>query len=177
MPRSSAIRAILRQSGQVACQRSGTNVAVRAEEQFAPNRPIFKVFLLYISMRWDIDPGSVRAARAAFGTASDSLSSNSVRFCAKARPLSMIARGTTRHDHPILGAWRLDRRRAPQATARRLEDYPGGGKPATRQTASRRTPKRTFPRLIRFVQNPIESITDKEMRFSLSVRRWRLCPR
>ena len=38
----------------------------------------------------------------------------------------MIARGTTRHDHPILGAWRLDRRRAPQATARRLEDYPGG---------------------------------------------------
>jgi hypothetical protein len=43
--------------------------------------------------------------------------------------LSMIARGTTRHDHPILGAWRLDRRRAPQAAARRLEDYPGAGSP------------------------------------------------
>src|SRR6476469_1534890 len=128
MPRSSAMRAILRQSGQVACQRSGTSVAVRAEEQFAPNRPIFKVFLLYISMRWDIDPGSVRAARAAFGTASDSLSSHSVRFCAKARSLSMIAR-TTRHDHPILGAWRLDRRRAHQAAARRLEDYPGAESP------------------------------------------------
>src|SRR4051794_35566 len=91
MPRSSAIRAILRQSGQVACQRSGTNVAVRAEEQFAPNRPIFKVLLLYISMRWDIDPGSVGEAMAAFCTASGSQSSRSVRFCAKARPLSMTA--------------------------------------------------------------------------------------
>src|ERR1041385_5306480 len=63
MPHSSAMRAILRQSGQVACQRSGTNVAVRAEEQFAPNRPIFKAFLLYISTRWDIDPGSIGEAR------------------------------------------------------------------------------------------------------------------
>ena len=92
MPRSSAMRAILRQSGQVACQRSGTNVAVRAEEQFAPNRPIFKAFLLYISTRWDIDPGSIGEAMVASCTASDSLSSRSVRFCAKAGPLSMIAR-------------------------------------------------------------------------------------
>src|SRR4051812_9915427 len=127
MPRSSAIRAILRQSGQVACQRSGTNVAVRAEEQFAPNRPIFKVFLLYISMRWDIDPGSVRAARAAFGTASDSLF---FPFCPILREGSSLVDDCT--------------------------------------TASRRTPKRTFPRLIRFVQNPIESITDKEMRLTMA---------
>src|SRR4051794_16724692 len=91
MPRSSAIRAILRQSGQVACQRSGTKVAVRAEEQFAPNRPIFKALLLYISTRWDIDPGSVGEAMTAFCTASGSQSSHSVRFCAKARPLSMTA--------------------------------------------------------------------------------------
>src|SRR5437868_11433524 len=98
MPRSSAMRAALRQSGQVACQRSGTSVAVRAEEQFAPNRPIFKAFLLYISTRWDIDPGSVGAARAAFGMAS--LPSRSAQFCAKARALSMMARGTTRDGQP-----------------------------------------------------------------------------
>src|SRR3954464_15084516 len=110
MPASSAMRAILRQSGQVASHRSGTSVAVRADEQFAPNRPIFKAFLLYISTRWDIDPGSIGEAMAASCTASDSLSSRSVRFCAKAGHLSMIARRTTRHDHPIMGAWRLDRR-------------------------------------------------------------------
>jgi len=50
---------------------------------------------------------------AASCTASDSLSFRSVRSCAKARALSMMARGTTRHDHPIIGAWLLDRRRTP----------------------------------------------------------------
>src|SRR5215469_12920565 len=65
MQASSAMRAILRQSGQVASQRSGTSVAVRADEQFAPNRPIFRAFLLYIWTRWNIDPGSMGVATAA----------------------------------------------------------------------------------------------------------------
>jgi hypothetical protein len=41
----------LRQSGQLASQRSGTNVAVRADEQFAPKNPIFNALALCISRR------------------------------------------------------------------------------------------------------------------------------
>ena len=51
MPASSAMRAIFRQSGQVASQRSGAKVAVRADEQLAPNRPIFSALPLYIESR------------------------------------------------------------------------------------------------------------------------------
>ena len=40
------MRAICRQSGQLASQRSGTSVAVRADEQFAPNKPIFNALAL-----------------------------------------------------------------------------------------------------------------------------------
>jgi hypothetical protein len=50
------MRASLRQSGQLASQRSGTNVAVRADEQFAPNKPIFNALALYISRRFRDDP-------------------------------------------------------------------------------------------------------------------------
>jgi len=51
MPASSAMRAIFRQSGQVASQRSGTKVAVRADEQLAPNKPILSALALCISSR------------------------------------------------------------------------------------------------------------------------------
>jgi hypothetical protein len=50
------MRASLRQSGQLASQRSGTNVAVRADEQFAPNKPIFNALALCISRRLRNDP-------------------------------------------------------------------------------------------------------------------------
>src|SRR5271170_25736 len=56
MPASSAMRAILRQSGQLASQRSGTSVGVRADEQFAPNKPTFSPLALCISTRWRSDP-------------------------------------------------------------------------------------------------------------------------
>src|ERR1700761_7823316 len=70
MPAASAMRAIARQSGQVASQRSGTSVAVRADEQLAPNRPIFRTFWLYISTRWGIDPGAMGVATAVSGMGS-----------------------------------------------------------------------------------------------------------
>src|SRR5215831_15575087 len=56
IPASSARRASARQSGQLADQRSGTVVAVREPEQFAPNTPIFSVLALYIATRSRIDP-------------------------------------------------------------------------------------------------------------------------
>src|SRR5579864_9482342 len=60
IPVSSAMRASRRQSGQLADQRSGTVVADRPEEQFAPNRPIFSALPLYIARRSDMD--DVRAS-------------------------------------------------------------------------------------------------------------------
>src|SRR5271154_1019732 len=50
-PASSASRASARQSGQLADQRSGTLVADRPDEQFAPKRPIFKALPLYMASR------------------------------------------------------------------------------------------------------------------------------
>src|SRR3954469_8946255 len=59
MPASSAILASARQSGQLAVQRSGTVVAVREDEQFAPNTPILSALELYMAMRSGIAPGVV----------------------------------------------------------------------------------------------------------------------
>src|SRR5215470_17461110 len=59
IPASSARRASARQSGQLADQRSGTVVAVREDEQFAPNTPIFSVLALCIATRSRIDPARV----------------------------------------------------------------------------------------------------------------------
>jgi hypothetical protein len=56
------MRASARQSGQLADQRSGTLVAERPDEQFAPNTPIFSAFPLYMAKRWCIAP--VRASKA-----------------------------------------------------------------------------------------------------------------
>src|SRR5262245_53884399 len=73
MPAASAMRASARQSGQLADQRSGTFVAVRLDEQFAPNMPIFSTLPLYMAMRSGSD--AVRA---------DNVSSNAVieiRLC------------------------------------------------------------------------------------------------
>jgi hypothetical protein len=56
MPAASAMRARRRQSGQLADQRSGTVVAERPDEQFAPNTPIFSAFALYMATRSPIDP-------------------------------------------------------------------------------------------------------------------------
>ena len=55
MPASSAMRASARQSGQLADQRSGTVVAVRDDEQLAPNMPILSALALYMAMRSRID--------------------------------------------------------------------------------------------------------------------------
>src|SRR5258708_24510219 len=60
-PASSAMRASCRQSGQLADQRSGTLVAERPDEQFAPKMPIFSALLLYMAMRSRID--AVRASK------------------------------------------------------------------------------------------------------------------
>src|SRR5438552_6398180 len=63
MPARSAMRPSARQSGQLADQRSGTGVAVRDDEQFAPNTPILSALALYMAMRSRIDPvrvGNVR---------------------------------------------------------------------------------------------------------------------
>src|SRR6266849_2843956 len=62
IPASSAMRASRRQSGQLADQRSGTLVAARPDEQFAPKMPIFSALALYMAMRSRIDP--VRADKA-----------------------------------------------------------------------------------------------------------------
>src|ERR1700692_2331121 len=59
MPASSAIFPSARQSGQLAVQRSGTVVAVREDEQFAPNTPILSVLALYMAMRSGSAPGVV----------------------------------------------------------------------------------------------------------------------
>src|SRR5258708_28514531 len=58
-PASSAMRGSRRQSGQLADQRSGTLVAERPDEQFAPKTPIFSALALYMAMRSCID--AVRA--------------------------------------------------------------------------------------------------------------------
>jgi hypothetical protein len=60
--RASAMRARRRQSGQLADQRSGTQVAERPDEQFAPNTPILSALALYIAMRSSIE--AVRASMA-----------------------------------------------------------------------------------------------------------------
>src|SRR5262245_37774569 len=62
IPRSSARRASARQSGQLADHRSGTLVAERPDEQFAPNTPIFSALPLYMAMRSASAP--VRASTA-----------------------------------------------------------------------------------------------------------------
>src|SRR5271169_1026499 len=49
-PASSAMSASLRQSGQLADQRSGTVVADRPDEQLAPNRPILSALPLYMAI-------------------------------------------------------------------------------------------------------------------------------
>src|ERR1700737_3024210 len=54
MPASSAMRASSRQSGQLADQRSGTLVAERPDEQFAPKIPILSALALYMAMRSSI---------------------------------------------------------------------------------------------------------------------------
>src|SRR5882724_11314147 len=51
MSASSASFASLRQSGQLADQRSGTLVAERPDEQLAPNKPILNAWALYIAER------------------------------------------------------------------------------------------------------------------------------
>src|SRR5215813_8492323 len=56
IPAASAMRARRRQSAQLASQRSGTLVAERPEEQFAPNTPTLSVFALYMPRRSRIDP-------------------------------------------------------------------------------------------------------------------------
>src|ERR1700737_712404 len=58
-PAASAMRARRRQSGQLADQRSGTLVAERPDEQFAPKTPILSALALYMAMRSCID--AVRA--------------------------------------------------------------------------------------------------------------------
>ena len=55
MPAASAMRAIARQSAQLADQRSGTLVAERPDEQLAPNRPILSALPLCIARRSRID--------------------------------------------------------------------------------------------------------------------------
>src|SRR5262245_33394777 len=59
MPAVSARRASLRQSGQLADQRSGTLVAERPDEQLAPNSPTLSALPLYMAMRSCMD--AVRA--------------------------------------------------------------------------------------------------------------------
>src|ERR1700737_3638473 len=54
MPAASAMRARRRQSGQLADQRSGTLVAERPDEQFAPKIPILSALALYMAMRSSI---------------------------------------------------------------------------------------------------------------------------
>src|SRR5579885_1461047 len=49
-PAASASLASARQSGQLADQRSGTFVAVRPDEQLAPNSPIFSALPLYMAI-------------------------------------------------------------------------------------------------------------------------------
>src|SRR5690348_2511474 len=49
------MRASRRLSAQEPDQRSGTRVTARPDEQFAPNRPIFSAFSLYIAMRERMD--------------------------------------------------------------------------------------------------------------------------
>src|SRR6185503_10884365 len=51
MPQASACFAISRQSAQLADHRSGTLVADRPDEQFAPNRPSLSALSLYIAKR------------------------------------------------------------------------------------------------------------------------------
>src|SRR5215813_3307452 len=92
MPASSARRASLRQSVQVASQRSGTRVAVRADEQFAPNRPIFNAFAVYIVTRPRIEP--FWAAMAASCIAILGLLLDLSDPALTLRPLSTLARGS-----------------------------------------------------------------------------------
>src|SRR6266566_2752755 len=61
-PASSASRASVRQSGQLAAQRSGTLVAERPDEQLAPNSPILSALPLYMAMRFPMD--ALRASTA-----------------------------------------------------------------------------------------------------------------
>src|SRR6266852_3007301 len=62
MPALSAMRARRKQSGQLADQRSGTLVAERPDEQFAPKTPILSALALYMAMRSSI--AAVRANKA-----------------------------------------------------------------------------------------------------------------
>src|SRR5437764_9651763 len=62
MPAASAMRASCRHSGQLADQRSGTLVAERPDEQFAPKMPIFRTLALYMARRSCI--AAVRASKA-----------------------------------------------------------------------------------------------------------------
>src|SRR3954452_12675633 len=62
MPAASAMRASCRHSGQLADQRSGTLVAERPDEQFAPKMPIFSTLPLYMASRSCI--AAVRASKA-----------------------------------------------------------------------------------------------------------------
>src|SRR5262249_60856210 len=62
MPAASARRASLRQSVQLADQRSGTLVAERPDEQLAPNSPILSALPLYMAMRLPMD--ALRASTA-----------------------------------------------------------------------------------------------------------------
>jgi hypothetical protein len=63
MPASSAMRPSARQSGQLADQRSGRRVAVRDDEQLAPNTPILSALALYMAMRSCIDAVRVNNVR------------------------------------------------------------------------------------------------------------------
>src|SRR5262245_18903158 len=78
MPASSAMRASARQSAQLADQRSGTRVAVRDDEQLAPNMPIFSTFELCMSMRSLIDGVCVGTAELCFGKGDVSCSATSM---------------------------------------------------------------------------------------------------
>ena len=81
MPASSAMRASRRQSGQLADQRSGTLVAERPDEQFAPKIPIFSVLSLYMAMRSRID--AERDAAIAPPGSSTAIGSPACAYCGR----------------------------------------------------------------------------------------------
>src|SRR5262245_41616348 len=87
IPALSAIWASARQSAQLADQRSGTLVAERPDEQFAPNMPILSALPLYIASRSRIDPLRL-------GTSSTLFSRRSgVRVLLSRRTLGRAAKG------------------------------------------------------------------------------------
>src|ERR1700730_15650541 len=94
MPAASARRASLRQSGQLADQRSGTLVAERPEEQLAPKTPILSALPLYRLVRSRID--AVRASKA-FSIGRDSIVPPRPQPVNAPPPLSLAGSSLNRH--------------------------------------------------------------------------------